>query len=74
MLVIVDTKRNIATSLSVGIRVTWAHVCRKLPSSTQIENQRKIIRVYRRETVLNNKYVRKKQFKRNYQTFIFLVS
>lgn len=72
MLVIADTKRNIATSLSVGIRVTWEHVCRKLPSSTQIENQRKMI--YRRETVLNNKYIRKKQFKRNYQTFIFLIS
>jgi len=53
-LVFVDGKRNIVPSLSVGIRITWEHVCRKLPSRTQNGNQSKMI--YRKETLLNNKY------------------
>lgn len=53
-LVLVGRKRNIVTSLSVGIRITWEHVCRKLPSRTRIGNQSKMM--YRKETLLSNKY------------------
>jgi len=53
-LVFVDRKRNIVTSLSAGIRITWEHVCRKLPSRTRIRNQSKMM--YRKEALLNNKY------------------
>jgi len=52
-LVFVDRKRSIITSLSVGIRITWEHACRKLPSRTRIGNQSKMM--YRKETLLNNK-------------------
>jgi hypothetical protein len=53
-LVFVDRKRNIVTSLSFRIHITWEHVCRKLPSRTRIGYRSKMM--YHKETLLNNKY------------------